>query len=420
MQFDFITCPHCGLLCDDLSVEVNNLSVSLDADKPSTCKNHFEDASLDDGKIPTPSINGVAASTKDALQAASRILTQSKQPLISGMIGDVQTCRNAIALAEKVGGVADHANGSRMRANSATMQRLGEVKTTLAEVRNRADCVVILGSNVLNNFPRLYERILCPEKALRGESAQKKNIFVLDIDVNCDKSQQSKFKNITFLNLEASSIEEIVQRLLGIVNQKIKTANNNNYITQALSQLHQVINSSQYTTIIWSTAEFKPDTCEQTLQSITQLIKVLMSKQRVVGLTLGGSKAEITATQVSTWQTGVPLPVAFMTGAPVHDPLLFDGMKMLQNNEVDSLLWVATYSSNDTPPNTDIPTIVIGHPKMQCSSKTDVFIPAGVPGIDHRGLACRTDNVATLPLMSIRNSKLLSASEIIKQLTQLL
>ena len=70
---------------------------------------------------------------------------------------------------------------------------------------------------------------------------------------------------------------------------------------------------------------------------------------------------------------------------------------MIKNQETDCLLWISTYNPNDVPPATDIPTIVLGHPKMECE-QANVFLPVGVPGIDHKGLACRTDSVATLPL----------------------
>jgi formylmethanofuran dehydrogenase subunit B len=54
---------------------------------------------------------------------------------------------------------------------------------------------------------------------------------------------------------------------------------------------------------------------------------------------------------------------------------------------------------------------------MQCDNVA-VFIPVGVPGIDTRGLACRTDSVATLPLKKIRNIDLPSASDVIEKITQ--
>jgi formylmethanofuran dehydrogenase subunit B len=55
----------------------------------------------------------------------------------------VQASRAAVALTEKTGAVIDHANSTTMRPNVAVMQRLGKVKTTLSEARNRADNVII-------------------------------------------------------------------------------------------------------------------------------------------------------------------------------------------------------------------------------------------------------------------------------------
>lgn len=420
MQFNDVTCPHCGLLCDDLTVEVNDLSVQLKNNNHPLCKQAFEDASFNSGQIPSPLVNGSPATLQQALDAAAQLLKNSKQPLISGMIGDIQTCRDAVALTEKVGGVVDHANGSGIRINTSVMQRMGEVRTTLAEVRNRADCVVIFGAGVLENFPRLYERILTPAQSLGNDATKNKKIFLLD---RLDKNEIPSIKNkgaITYFQLEAPSLDSIAHKLLEVINKPIEIFDEIDDTLQILIDLHQTILNSQYTTFIWAAGEFKSDIAEHTVQTMTQMIKQLMEKVRCVGLPLGGSRAEVTANQVATWQTGVSLPVAFMSGVPIHNPILFDGMKMLQNKEADTLVWITTYNSNDNPPETDIPTIVIGHPKMKCANHVDVFIPTGIPGIDHRGLACRTDNVATLPLKSIRTSQLASANDVISQLSQLL
>lgn len=419
MQYDYVTCPHCGLLCDDLSVDVHDLSVQLKTTNHPVCKQAYDDASMDRNALPSPLVNGNPTSLQESLVTAANLLKKSRQPLISGMITDVQACRNAIALTEMVGGVIDHANGSRMRISSAIMQRMGEIKTTLSEVRNRADCIVIFGANVLNKFPRLYDRILSPAQSLGSGKTKKKKIIILDLAKDVT-SLHTNDNDVSHMYLDVPSLDSLVHKLVYVFNKPVNTFVEIDETTQALLDLHQSILKSQYTTFIWSVAEFKLETAEHTIQAITQCIKKLMTNIRCVALPLGGSKAEITASQVSTWQTGVPLPVAFMSGAPVHDPNLFDGMKMLENNEADTLVWIATYSSKDTPPKADIPTIVIGHPNMHCESSTNVFIPTGIPGIDHRGLACRTDGIATLPLKSIRNSELTAACEVINQLSKLI
>ena len=73
MQFENVTCPHCGLLCDDLSVEVTDLTVKL-TDSAHPCAKPFADASLEANSIPTPLISGKPASEEQALEKAAELL----------------------------------------------------------------------------------------------------------------------------------------------------------------------------------------------------------------------------------------------------------------------------------------------------------------------------------------------------------
>ncbi len=417
MQFDNITCPHCGLLCDDISVQIDNLSVQVIQPTDTFCTRSLTDASLTQELLPSANVDGNDVSLEQALEKACEILRNSVMPLISGLIADVQACRSAIALTEKLNGVIDHANGSATRYASAVMQRNGEVRTTLAEVRNRADCVIVFGNSIFDKFPRLQDRILSPTKTLGCEQSKEKKIFVLDLANSTLATKNTDVHNITHLNLEFPLLESLVYRLQEVVTKPSDYFTDCDNTTAQLLELKETILKSQYTTFIWTGGDFKQESAEQTVQALYESIKILMRQVRVVGLPLGGSKGEVSANQVATWQTGVPLPVSFTTGVPIHDPALYDAKMMLHNKEADSLLWISTYLSTDTPPETDTPTIVLGHPKMNCP-QANVYIPTGVPGIDHKGLACRTDSVATLPLHSVRNSGLLSADIILNKIIQ--
>jgi len=424
MQFEHVTCPHCGLLCDDLSVEVIGQSVQL-TDSLHSCAKHFADASISTDSKPTPLISGALVLEQQALEKAAEVLRDAKQPLISGLITDLHACRKALELAEKLGGVIDHANGNAIRNSTAVMQRLGEVHTTLAEVRNRADCIIIFGSSILEKFPRLVPRILNPKKTLGSKNSLAKKIFVLD--VSSDGMMQCKTENnISYVYFNYPLLESLIYRFQEVITRPKEyfiehTAESDPDHDKDIKQLFSILDTmikSQYTTLIWSVSNFNQESAEHTVQALTESIKTLMKQVRCVALPLSGSKAEITANQVATWQTGVPLPVCFANNTPVHNPVLFDGMSMLQNREADCLLWIATHNSNDIPPNYDVPTIVIGHPNMSCES-ADVYLPAGVPGIDHSGLAFRTDKVATLPLRKLRDSKFSRADHLLNKIIEL-
>jgi len=412
MQFKHVTCPQCGLLCDDLDVSVNDQDVTLNSNSNSVCQQFFIDAKLTDKSALQPQIQGKPCTLDEAVAYAAKLYTEAKQSVISGLIADVQACRSAFALAEKTRGVIDHANGQGMRASTAIMQRYGEVRTTLSETRNRADCIVLFGAEVLSKFPRLRERILKPAETLSGSTARK--IIIIDVVANAELAAD---KEIEFFHLPLPNLETAIQQLQYLASPR---ASEKAEIEPAIRQIHQDILASNYSVLAWTASLFAKITAEQTLQNLTFFIKETMKIKRCVGLPLGSSRGEITANQVSTWQTGFPLPVAFSTGTPEHNPTIYNADTMLANSEVDLLVWLSTYSPDDTPQQYAKTNIMIAHPNMQCSQTADVFIPVGVPGIDQRGLACRTDAVATLPLHSIRENDLPSADHVLNLIFQAL
>ena len=419
MQFENVTCPHCGLLCDDLSIDVDGSKITPINKLDQHCLKAYKDASFEDSKFFSPKINGENTSLDNAVNQATKLLQNSRHTLVSGLIADVQSCREAIALTDKLHGVIDHANGSGMLANMSVMQRYGQVKTTLAEARNRADNIIIFGAEILDRFPRFLERILLPEVTLKNNHTVDKTITIIDTESAKTHTEFSQ-KNIQHLKLNTQSLDSIIQNFQRVVYANLEPSDQHDSDTQALINVYQSILNSHYTTLVWNSSLFDKRSAEQSVQALTMMSKEIMKTHRCVGLTLGGSKGEISASHVATWQTGVPLPISFSTGTPIHDPMLYNGHRMIDNKEVDCIVWIATYSPEDTPPKTDIPTIVIGHPKMNMDNNSDVFIPVGIPGIDTRGLACRTDSVATLPLPKIRTVDLPSAQNILVKITGML
>jgi len=71
---------------------------------------------------------------------------------------------------------------------------------------------------------------------------------------------------------------------------------------------------------------------------------------------------------------------------------------LLENGEADALVWVQAFNVNAVPPETNLPTIVVGRSGMTFTKEPDVFIPVGTPGIDHAGHAYRMDNVVAIRL----------------------
>ena len=63
---------------------------------------------------------------------------------------------------------------------------------------------------------------------------------------------------------------------------------------------------------------------------------------------------------------------------------------MLTEGEGDLLLWVASISPDIGPPQTKVPTVVLGTPGVQLgAAPRPSSFPVGTPGIDHAGQMVR-------------------------------
>ena len=141
-------------------------------------------------------------------------------------------------------------------------------------------------------------------------------------------------EEIEFFHLPLPNLEAAIQQLQYLASPR---ASAETEIEPAIRSIHQQISESNYAVLTWTASLFAKNTAEQTLQNLTFFIKESMKTQRCVGLPLSGSRGEITANQVSTWQTGFPLPVAFSSGAPEHNPVIYNAETMLTNSEADLL-----------------------------------------------------------------------------------
>jgi formylmethanofuran dehydrogenase subunit B len=110
----------------------------------------------------------------------------------------------------------------------------------------------------------------------------------------------------------------------------------------------------------------------------------------------------------------------FHRGGPEYDPYLNNGQRMLAEGEADCLVWVSSFNTQVTPPQSDATTIVLGRSGMTFEKEPEVFIPVGVPGIDHTGRTFRCDSAVALPLSKLRDSGLPSAFEVLSAVEQAL
>ena len=164
-------------MCDDLVVGNGSGRLTVQANGCALAVAAFERADGAGGA--GPRIDGVAASLSDAAATeAARLLLGSRLPLIGGLATDVDGARAAGRLADRLGGVLDHMNSAAFLRNVMVLQDSGWITTTLSEVRNRADLLIVAGGDVVSRFPRFFERCVANRETLFGDGRTCEVIFL--------------------------------------------------------------------------------------------------------------------------------------------------------------------------------------------------------------------------------------------------
>lgn len=337
--------------------------------------------------------------------------------LLGGLATEVQGMRAVMSLADKAGATLDHMNSNNFMRNVQVVQNSGWQTTTLTEVRNRVDLLLIVGTDIVSGFPRFFERQIWNKESMFGQDTSTREIVYLGGKLDTSAGIAPDGRKPDVLPCAMAQLPEVIAVLRALVLGKHIVAHEIAGIAVAdLEKLAARLKAAKYSVVTWAAAALDFRHAELTVQNIVELVKTLNNTTRSSGLPLGGMDGEMDANQVATWISGYPMRSSYARSYPEHDAYHLSTDALLQSGEADALLWVSTYNPDAPPPMTQIPTIAIGHPQMKLQREPEVFIPVSVPGIDHRGIAFRMDNVVSLPLFQLRQTTLPSLSEVLGEI----
>ncbi|HXF16768.1 MAG TPA: hypothetical protein VN496_07170 [Burkholderiales bacterium] len=408
-EFENVPCPFCGLLCDDLRISIGGGSINVSANGCARSRRLFSaQAGADTGCA----IDGRSASFDQALSRATGILRQARRPLMLSAGTDVAGMRELVELAELSGGIVDHVNRETMFRNLRVLQDTGWISTTLTEIRNRADLLIIAGNAVSSRFPRFFERCFGPFDTL-FETGARELIFLGSLPDDVPEVLKAR---TTVFPFGLDRLAEVIAFLRALLaGRPMRASDVAGLSLEQLSSLVARMRAAKYGVISWTASEFNFAQADLAIQAICDLVRDLNRETRFSILPLGGSDGDITAQQVTTWQTGFPVGVDFRAGAPSQASSSTHASILTGRSEVDALLFVSAFDSDKTPPATNLPTIVLGRAGMQ-PGNCAAFIPIGVPGLHHSGHLYRTDNVVAIRMRQIAKSAYPSAAQVLRKI----
>ncbi|HYN78512.1 MAG TPA: formylmethanofuran dehydrogenase subunit B [Lamprocystis sp. (in: g-proteobacteria)] len=413
-----LTCPFCGLACDDLRVADDAAGRLALENGCATAQGAF--SAVQGLASGSPAIQGRPVALGDAVARAADLLEAARAPLFGGLVTDVNGMRSVLDLADRQGALLDHVGGDALFRNLLVLQDGGWMTATLTEVRNRADLIVVLGNQCLRRFPRLVERVLLPPEALFSPPAQRSLVLLGECE-QATLPADIAAANPTIIPVANADLAGVCGLLRGLIAGRPVRADAIPGVPGVqLEDLARRLCAARYAVVTWSAAELDFPHAELTIQGFVELVRDLNRTTRAAALPLAGTLGDVTVNQVCTWQTGYPLRSGRRQGRMRYEPVLYRYQDLLAEDQCDLLLWVQSIPAA-TPaavPANARPIIVLGYPGISLERVPDVYIPVGLPGIDHPGHWYRSDAVCPLPLGQVRDVGLPSVARVIGMLSE--
>lgn len=409
--------PFCGIGTDDLTIQVDGLALKVLENGCSVNTPAFE-LPIAETK---PRVAGQEVGFETAIRQAGEILRGTNLPVFAGCATDVNGMRALLALADRCGAVVDNAGFNNARRNILALQDSGWMNTTLAELKNRCDVLLVVGADLEGFAPRFFEKYLWNQDAMHLADTGSREIIYLGKAPSGAASTSPSGRKATVLPCADADLPDVTAVLSALLKGRpLQAQTVGGLAVSDLQVLVGKLKSAQYGVVCWGAAALSFDQAELTVQTLCSIVKDINQQgSRCSGFPLGGKEGDQTANQVCGWTTGYPARISFVRGYPEYDPYLFETQSLLNNGEADALLWVQAFNQNP-PPQSALPTIVLGRSGMIFEREPDVFIPVGTPGIDHSGHAYRLDNVVAIRLKKLRDSGLPSTAEVLAAIEQLL
>ncbi len=395
-----VTCPACGLLCDDLVLDAD----TVDFISPNNCAKSLTFFSQKSNQT-SPQIAGKAASLQQAVTHAASLLRASNSPLFAGLSTDVQGFRAIYNLAKKTNGSLQHMNSASTARNMAVLQSTGWQTTTLTEVKNRADVIVCIGTDVVSHNARFFERFVwlnTDKSDAMFTDAHARQIIYIGEHLNTNAGIAPDGRQPTSINCSNADLPEILAVLRALIAGKtLKTQTIAGIAIGELIAIADTLKQAKYAVLAWVAKDLDFAHAELTIQSITETVALLNTQSsRAAGLSLGGSDGDTSANNANTWLSGYSLNN--------------------QKNAHDAVVWVNSFSPEKMPEKTDKPLILLGNSNSQFVQIPDVFIPIATSGLDCSGTLFRVDSAVILPLKQVRKNNLPTLTEVVRQIEALL
>ena len=400
------TCPFCSLLCDDLQLEIKEDNLKPINSGCQLLANSLK-KKIDDQ---FSRINGKKTNISKAITKLALLIKKSKATLFAGMGTDIKGTKAALNIIDKHKCIIDHFSGDSYVKNLKSIQETGGFFLTLSELKNRSDTIIIIQSSG-EELPRLFEKYIFPKNTINN--LKKSKVVFIGSKIPQFLYKNKKKINFDYIKLDSIDLLNFISSTRNFINVETKEVKD-----KRILNLLELLKQTKYGSILWTASELQNNISDIIINEISLLIQDLNKFTRFSGLSLSAANHILTVNEVLLWQTGFPIRTSFANGFPVHDTEQFSTKKLVDNKEIDLVVWINSFSEKKIIINKKIKNVLIGIPSHPQKNNVDIFIPSGTPGLDHNSHLLRVDKVVSMPLKKIRNISLPSVEQILNKVKE--
>ena len=397
------TCSGCSLLCDDIIVKSDGLFISEVIGACLKGKERFDQVSAKN-RITSPLIRKDGelkeVSWDEAIKKTSEILKNSSIPLLYGFSNVSCEAQDAgIKLAQRINGFID-SNASICQGKFLKKaKKLGINLTTITEIINKGDLIILWGANPAETIPRLLNKLLFSRGKFRMTGREIKTLVIIDPI----KTASFRVMGVRDLPLIVESNKDIdLIRMLkeeccsadSIPSEGVAGIDKND-----LKRLLLHLTGAENGVIIMGQGVIQPhsdyDLVEELLE-LLQLINERQEKGRISLLLMGGHFNMTGFDHVALSSFGESGKLEFKNNQLVKTEETL--VSKIEKEDFDSSLIVGTDPISHLPHSLSSkiakkPLILIDNHITATSQIAEVVLPTSITGIESGGLAYRLDQI---------------------------
>jgi len=391
-HFD-VVCPFCGCLCDDLEITVEGGEITGVKNACAISRSKFMNHGQNRLGL---AVDGKEASLEGAIEEAAAVLAGAKRPLVYGLSStDCGAIGRAVELAEVLGGVVDNTSSVCHGPTILALQQVGESKTTLGEVKNRADLVVFWGSNPTEAHMRHLIRYSAMPKGMYVPEGRKGR-HIVAVDVRETRMARAADE---FIKVDQGGDFELLLALRAAVRGvKLKAESVSGVPAESIAGLAGRMKAAKVGIVFFGLGLTQSEGRHMNIDAAVGLVEELNHHTKFLLSPMRGHFNVAGANSVTTWQTGYPYAVDFARGYPRYNPGEYTSVDLLAKGEADAAIIIASDPAATFPAEAvrhlaKIPVVTLDQKLTPTTMLSRVTIPVATAGVEAEGTAYRMDGV---------------------------